>query len=210
MFDYARSPMRTAAAVLAVLALAPSCKDATESKKTGTLTPSAPAERDSGASSDGGLVPPRPDDWIETKVSKAKLKVRVPSGASVPSDRAGFDEKFVGSYFRVVMPSGYDVLFAERHGTSPTTDVAVDRLAFKAKTRDKGEVLYDAADGFVAIRDEGPPHGKHCETTACGKIGGRPICASGAGSRVDGTQVKTLTETECLAIVTIARSIQDP
>ena len=40
-------------------------------------------------------------------------------------------------------------------------------------------------------------------------FGGPPICASGAGSRDEGTQVKDMTETERLAVVTIARSIRD-
>lgn len=169
----------------------------------------ASVTRDASADSGFALSPPSADGWAETKVSKAKLVVRIPTGATTPADRAGFDDKFVGAYFRVMMPSGYDVLFAERHGASKTTDITTERLAFKAKTKGKGVFLYDSEDAIVTLRDDGPPAGKYCEVTACGKLGGRPICASGAGSREDGTQIKNMTETECLAVVTIARSIRD-
>jgi hypothetical protein len=152
------------------------------------------------------LTPPPADDWPEVKVGSATLAVRIPQGATVPSDRAGHDAKFAGSYFRVVLPSSYDVYFAERHG-SAANDVDTAKLAFRAKTKGKGIVLYEADDALVSQRDEAPL-GKHCETTACGKLDGRPICAIGTGGRVDGTLVKTLTETECLAVVTIARSIR--
>lgn len=204
--------------VIALCAMAAACdKNAADSTKTDAAppptasapTPDASAARDAGADGGFALAPPSADGFTETKISKAKLVVRIPTGATAPADRAGFDDKFVGAYFRVVMPSGYDVLFAERHGASPTTDITTERLAFKAKTKGKGVFLYDAEEAIVTLRDEGPPTGKHCEVTACGKLGGRPICASGAGSRDEGTQIKNMTETECLAVVTIARSIRE-
>lgn len=170
--------------------------------------PGTPAGADAGADGGFALAPPPPDDWSEVKVSKAKLKVRIPNGASVPDDRAGHDGTFAGSYFRVVMPSGYDVYFAERHGAA-APDIAAEKLAFRARTKGKGVFLYGALDAMVVERDDGPPLGKYCETTACGKVAGRPICASAAGARADGTIVKKLTETECLAVVTVARSISD-
>ncbi len=159
---------------------------------------------------DGGLAarPPKADDWEDVDVSKADLKVRVPSGAAVPADRAGHDAKFAGSFFRVVMPSGYDVLFAERHGAAGA-DVTAEKLAFRAKTKGKGVIVYEAPDAFVITReDSADAGGRYCESTACGTIAGRPICATATGGRTDGTIFKKLTDTECLAVVTIARSIK--
>jgi hypothetical protein len=198
--------MRWFVVSLLLMALSASCSRAKpETKSDADASPPA-ADAAGGSLS---LAPPPADDWQEVKVSNANVKIRVPTGATVPADRAGRDTKFAGSYFRVVMPSGTDVYFAERHGTADAGDVAIEKLAFRARAKDKGAVLYEADDALVVVRDEGPPVGKHCETTACGKIAGRPLCATAAGARVEGTQVKKLTETECLAIVTIARSIQD-
>jgi len=200
--------MRRPIALLIALALSSAAcnKNAADTTKPDATTTAA----SSSTGADGfALAPPSADGWADTKISRAKLVVRIPTGATAPAERAGFDDKFVGAYFRVMMPSGYDVLFAERHGASRTTDITTERLAFRAKTKGKGVFLYDAEDAIVTLRDEGPPAGKHCEATACGKIGGRPICASGAGSRDEGTQIKNMTETECLAVVTIARSIRD-
>lgn len=173
-----------------------------------SVSPTSSGAPDAEADTGFTLAPPRPDDWSEVKVTKAKVKLRVPSGAAVPDDRAGHDGSFAGSYLRVVMPSGYDVYFAERHGAA-APDLAAEKLAFQARTEGKGVFLYAAQDAMVVERDVGPPFGKYCETTACGKVAGRPICASAAGARADGTIVKKLTETECLAVVTIARSISD-
>lgn len=159
---------------------------------------------------DGAIAPTPPtgDDWVEADVAKANLKVRIPSGATVPADRAGQEAKFAGSFFRVVMPSGYDVLFAERHG-GDTTDVAAEKRAFQAKTRGRGAILYEADDAFVIRRDDGADAGgPYCEATACGKAGERRICATATGARIDGTIFKKLTDTECLAVVTIARSVK--
>jgi hypothetical protein len=159
---------------------------------------------------DGGLAPTPPagDDWDEVDITKANLRVRVPSGATVPAALAGRDAKFAGSFFRVVMPSGYDVLFAERHG-SDLTDVAAEKRAFRAKTKGVGAILYEAADAFVIRRDDGADAGgPYCETTACASVGERRICATATGSRIDGTIFKKLTDTECLAVVTIARSLK--
>lgn len=180
--------------------------DANRSDARPSTPPSSPSTTPAGAAL--ALAPPRPDDWAEQKLAKAKVKLRVPSGATVPTENAGHDGSFAGSYFRVVMPSGYDVYFAERHGAA-APDLATEKLAFKARTKGKGLFLYEAEDAMVVERDDGPPLGKYCETTACGKIAGRPICASAAGARAEGTVVKKLTETECLAVVTIARSIQE-
>lgn len=63
----------------------------------------------------------------------AKLKARIPSGAGIPSDRSRRDKAFVGSSFRVAMPSGYDVYFAERHtehaqARTPARDCSDHRL----------------------------------------------------------------------------------
>jgi hypothetical protein len=208
-------------AVVLVASGQPACsKDPVASKPDATAADAA-IERSASSSAahadgadaalpEGGLAltPPLADDWLQVKVGSAKLAVRIPQGATVPSDRAGYDAKFAGSYFRVVLPSSYDVYFAERH-SSAADDVETAKLAFRARTKGKGVVLYEAEDALVSQRDAGPPTGKHCETTACGKISGRPICAIAAGARVDGTLVKRLTETECLAVVTIARSIRD-
>src|SRR5688572_20720402 len=46
-------------------------------------------------------APPPTDDWQQVKVSAAKLTVKIPQGASVPEDKAGADDAFAGSYFRV-------------------------------------------------------------------------------------------------------------
>jgi hypothetical protein len=216
--------------LLAVSSLACS-KDGTDAKKTdppaeatAAVTADAATDASVGATvdaavdagaidaslPDGGLAPTPPagDDWQELDVSKADLKVRIPSGATVPADRAGHDAKFAGSFFRVVMPSGYDVLFAERHG-SETADVAAEKRAFRAKTKGTGAILYEAADAFVIHRDDGADAGgPYCEVTACAKAGERRICATATGARIDGTIFKKLTDTECFAVVTIARSIK--
>jgi hypothetical protein len=206
--------MRTLVAPFVVIALLACSKDGGDTKKADAApsTASANASASAAAPADGGfaLAPPPADDWQEVKLAKAKVKLRVPGGATVPSDRAGHDAKFAGSFFRVVLPSGYDVYFAERHGSADAgADVTAEKLAFRARTKGKGVFLYEADDAMVVVRDEGPPAGKYCETTACGKLSGRPICAIAAGARIDGTQVKKLTETECLAVVTIARSIHE-
>ena len=204
--------MSTPVASLVVMALLAcssfACsKDGAEGKK-----PTAAATTET---SDGGApTPPAADDWEEVDVSKAEVKVRIPRGATVPADRAGHDAKFAGSFFRVVMPSGYDVLFAERHGNEGG-DVAAEKRAFHAKTKGTGAVLYDAPDAFVIRREAGPGAGAdgsagrpYCETTACGNVGDRRICATATGARIDGTLFERLTDSECLAVVTVARSIK--
>lgn len=212
-----------AAALLASSSSTACSKDAPDPKKTATAAASAapsgdasaaaPAPADASADAslpDGGLAPTPPsvDTWQEFDVPKANVKVRIPSGATVPAEYAGHDAKFAGSFFRVLMPSGYDVLFAERHGNE-STDVTAEKLAFRAKTKGKGTVVYEAPDAFVITRDEGPDAGGvYCEVTACSKVGGTAICATATGARTDGTMFKRLTDTECLAVVSIARSIK--
>ena len=198
------------AAALLVSSSSTACsKDAPDTKKTAAT---AASEAPSGDASlpDGGLAPtpPSADAWQEFDVPKAKLKVRVPSGATVPAELAGRDAKFAGSFFRVLMPSGYDVLFAERHGNE-SADVTAEKLAFRAKTNGKGTIVYEAPDAFVITRDDGPDGGGvYCEVTACSKVGSATICATAAGARTDGTMFKRLTDTECLALVSIARSMK--
>ncbi len=212
------------ASVVAVAFLASSSstacsKDAPDPKKTAPAAASdapigdASAAADANADAslpDGGLAPtpPSAETWQEFDVPKAKVKVRIPSGATVPAELAGRDAKFAGSFFRVLMPSGYDVLFAERHGNE-SPDVTAEKLAFRAKTKGKGTVVYEAPDAFVITRDDGPDAGGvYCEVTACSKVGNTAICATATGARTDGTMFKRLTDTECLAVVSIARSIK--
>jgi hypothetical protein len=210
-----------AAALLASSSSTACSKDTPDPKKTAPAAASdspsgdasAPALADASADAslpDGGLAPtpPSADTWQEFNVPKANVKVRIPSGATVPAEFAGHDAKFAGSFFRVLMPSGYDVLFAARHGNE-STDVTAERLAFRAKTKGKGTIVYDAPDAFVITRDEGPDAGGvYCEVTACSTVGNTAICATATGARTDGTMFKRLTDTECLAVVSIARSIK--
>jgi hypothetical protein len=199
-----------AAALLASSSSTACSKDAPDSKQSSTPAPALADASADASLPDGGLAPtpPSADAWQEFDVPKANVKVRVPSGATVPAEHAGHDAKFAGSFFRVLMPSGYDVLFAERHGNE-STDVTAEKLAFRAKTKGKGTVVYEAPDAFVITRDEGPDAGGvYCEVTACSKVGGTAICATTTGARTDGTMFKRLTDTECLAVVSIARSIK--
>jgi hypothetical protein len=220
-----RSPLASVVAVALLVSSPAACsKDSPEPKRTATAAAEAAVAVDASASDafaadaadvdatlpDGGLapMPPSADDWQEVDVSKANVKVRIPSGATVPAEHAGHDAKFAGSFFRVVLPSGYDVLFAERHG-SESADVTAEKQAFRAKTKGKGAIVYEAPDAFVITRDEGASAGgPYCEVTACNKVAGHPMCATATGARRDGTMFKKLTDTECLAVVTIARSIK--
>lgn len=205
------------AAVLLASSSSTACsKGAPDSGKTAAPAPAPPAAATPTNGSadaslpDGGLAPtpPSADAWQELDVPKANVKVRVPSGATVPAGHAGHDAKFAGSFFRVLMPSGYDVLFAERHGNE-SADVTAEKLAFRAKTKGKGTIVYEAPDAFVITRDDGPDGGGvYCEVTACSKVGSTTICATAAGARTDGTMFKRLTDTECLAVVSIARSMK--
>ncbi|MDB5213628.1 MAG: hypothetical protein JWO86_1555 [Myxococcaceae bacterium] len=223
---FMRSPLASAVAAALLVSSSAACskenspdtvKPAVDAAKAGVAI-DASASDASGADAtdvdaslpDGGLAPtpPSADDWQEVDVSKANVKIRVPSGATVPAEHAGHDAKFAGSFFRVVLPSGYDVLFAERHGNE-STDITVEKQAFRAKTKGKGAIVYEAPDAFVITRDEGADAGgKYCEVTACTKVAGHAMCATAAGARHDGTMFKKLTDTECLAVVTIARSIK--
>lgn len=162
----------------------------------------------SDASSDAAAALPATDAWEEVKVKPAKARLRIPKGASIPADRAGRDETFARSYFRVLMPSGYDVYFAERHGTT-AVDIAVDKLAYRSKPKAAVSFLFEADDAVVVHRNDPEPAGSYCEVTACGKLGGKPMCVSNDGARIEGTQVKKLTEAECFAVVAMARSIRD-
>gem|GEM_PF-4626242 len=158
------------------------------------------------SASGGNVAPPPIEAFTETRLAKAKLRVRLPPGATVPTDQAGIDEGFAGRHFRVIFASGYDVYFAERHG-SGADDIAAERHAYRTKARANARFLYEAADAVVVRREDPPPLGAYCEVTACHQVGGRPFCASFEGARVDGTHVAKLTDDECLAVVTIARSI---
>jgi hypothetical protein len=151
-------------------------------------------------------APPPVDDWQEVKVKAAKLSVKIPQGATIAEDKAGADKAFAGSYFRVKMPSGYDLYFAEQKGKD-TVDIVAEKRRYRLDTEKKIELVYEADDAIVVNRTEDPPAGKYCETTACGRIAGRPICASHAGALREGQEVKKLTDVECLAVVAIARSI---
>lgn len=205
-----RSPLASVVAMALLVSSTAACsKDSPDPRKTAVATASATPAEDASLP-DGGLAPspPSADGWPELDIAKADIKVRVPSGATVPPDHAGHDAKFAGSFFRVVMPSGYDVLFADRHG-SESTDVTAEKQAFRAKTKGKGTIVYEAADAFVITRDEGPDAGGvYCEVTACTKVAGHAMCATATGARTDGTMFKRLTDTECLAVVSIARSIK--
>lgn len=151
-------------------------------------------------------APPPIDDWQEVKVKPAKLSVKVPKGASIADDKAGADDAFAGSRFRVKMPSGYDLYFAEHKGAD-LVDIVAEKRRYRLDTTNKIQLVYEADDAIVVNRVEDPPAGKYCEVTACGRIAGRPICASHAGALKDGQEVKKLTDVECLAVVAIARSI---
>lgn len=151
-------------------------------------------------------APPPIDDWQDVKVKAAKLSVKIPKGASILEDKSGADEAFAGSYFRVKMPSGYDLYFAEQKGKD-TVDIVAEKRRYRLDTEKKIELVYEADDAIVVNRTEDPPAGKYCETTACGRLQGRPICASHAGALRTGQDIKKLTDVECLAVVAIARSI---
>jgi hypothetical protein len=151
-------------------------------------------------------APPPIDDWQQVKVKNAKLSVKVPKGAIVSEDKAGADEAFAGSWFRVKMPSGYDLLFAENKGKDPV-DIVAEKRRYRLDSEKKIALVYEADDAVVVNRSEDPPAGKYCEVTACGRIEGRPICASHAGALRAGQEIRKLTEVECLAVVAIARSI---
>lgn len=152
-------------------------------------------------------APPPTDDWQEVKVKAAKLSVKIPKGATIAEDKAGADDAFAGSYFRVKMPSGYDLYFAEQKGKD-TVDIVAEKRRYRLDTEKKIELVYEADDAIVVNRIEDPPAGTYCETTACGRIAGRPICASHAGALRTGQEVKKLTDVECLGVVAIARSIK--
>lgn len=151
-------------------------------------------------------APPPTDDWQVVKVKDAKLSVKIPKGASVPEDKAGADDAFAGSYFRVKMPSGYDLYFGEHKGKD-SVDIVAEKRRYRLDTEKKIELVYEADDAIVVNRAEDPPAGKYCEVTACGRLSGRPICASHAGALRAGQEIKKLTDVECLAVVAIARSI---
>lgn len=151
-------------------------------------------------------APPPTDDWHEVKVTPAKLSVKIPKGATIADDKAGAEDAFAGSYFRVKMPSGYDLYFAEHKGKD-SVDIIAEKRRYRLDTEKKIELVYEADDAIVVNRTEDPPAGKYCEATACGRIAGRPICASHAGALRAGQEIKKLTDTECLAVVAIARSI---
>ena len=151
-------------------------------------------------------APPPIDDWQEVKVKDAKLVVKIPKGASLIEGKAGADDAFAGSYFRVKMPSGYDLFFAEHKGKD-SVDIVAEKRRYRLDTTKSIELVYEADDAIVVNRSEDPPAGKYCEATACGRLNGRPICASHAGALRAGQDVKKLSEVECLAVVAIARSI---
>jgi hypothetical protein len=151
-------------------------------------------------------APPPVDDWQTVKVKAAKLSVKIPQGASIIEDRSGADEAFAGSFFRVKMPSGYDLYFAEQKGKD-SVDIVAEKRRYRFDTEKKIELVYEADDAIVVNRTEDPPAGQYCETTACGRIEGRPICASHAGALKAGQNIKKLSDVECLAVVAIARSI---
>jgi hypothetical protein len=176
----------------------PSSSHSVAAKPSGWVSPPVSAAKTA--------APPPIDDWQDVKVKGAKLSLKVPKGATVPDDKAGVDPKFAGSYLRIKMPSGYDLYFAEHHGKD-SVDIAAEKRRYQLDTTKKIQLVYEADDAVVVNRIEDPPAGKYCETTACGRIEGRPICASHAGALIEGQEVKKLTETECLAVVAIARSI---
>jgi len=151
-------------------------------------------------------APPPVDDWQEVKVKAAKLSVKIPKGASIPEDKAGADDAFAGSHFRVKMPSGYDLYFGEQKGKD-TVDIVAEKRRYRLDSDKKIQLVYEADDAIVVNRTEDPPAGTYCEATACGRIQGRPICASHAGALKDGQEIRKLTDVECLAVVAIARSI---
>jgi hypothetical protein len=203
--------MRTAALSLLCLALV-----ACPKKEDPPPVPGSPSSSVSASAKPAGWVappvsaaktaaPPPIDDWQEVKVKAAKLSVRIPKGASISDDNAG-DDKFAGSFFRVKMPSGYDLLFAEHHGKD-AVDIAAEKRRYQLDTTKKIQLVYESDESVVVNRSEDPPTGKYCEVSACGRIAGRPICASHAGALIAGTEVKKLTDVECLAVVAIARSI---
>lgn len=211
---HVRSPR--AASVLVMIAFAAFLMGTSKKKEPPPPAPgsssAAPPATPSGAvappvSAAKSATPPAADDWREVKISKAKLAVKLPPGATIREDASGRDPSFAGSYFRVKMPSGYDLYFAEHHGLEAIDIVAVKR-SYQQKRGEKIDLVFDAPDAVVVNRAEGPPAGKYCEVTACGRIGEAPICASHAGALIDGTTVKKLTPDECLAVVTMARSIR--
>lgn len=176
----------------------PSSSTSVSAKPAGWVSPPVSAAKTA--------APPPIDDWQEVKVKRAKLSVKIPKGASIPDDKAGVDDTYAGSYFRIKMPGGYDLYFAEHHGKEPV-DIVAEKRRYQLDTQKKIQLVYEAEDAIVVNRTEDPPAGRYCETTACGKISGRPICASHAGALNDGQEVRKLTDVECLAVVAIARSI---
>jgi hypothetical protein len=175
--------------VLAMAFMAASC-DRGRSDSPSETPPSVPAE-----------------GWHEIRLPRAKVALHVPEGSKVPRDRSAYEESFAGRSFRVVLPSGYDVLFAERHGPSGA-DVELEKRRYGRARGEDLEILHEAQDALVVRRTQPGSRGTHCEVTACSFATGHPVCAVQEGSRIDGAHVQNLTETECFAVVTIARSLR--
>ena len=124
-------------------------------------------------------APPPTDAWREVLIPKTGVAVRLPEGATVAQDLAGHDPAFAGSYFRIVMPSGYDLFVAEQHGRE-AVDIAAEKRRYLLDEERKIELVYEANDAVVVNRTGEPPAGKYCEVTACGRLSGRPLCATHA------------------------------
>jgi hypothetical protein len=210
------SPSRMLLVLLAVAGLfGGACKDKEDPPPASGSPPSSdPAEPKPTASAgpagavsaDKTAAPPPTDDWREVLISKAGVAVQLPDGATVPQELAGHDLAFAGAYFRVVMPSGYDLYFAEQHGKEGV-GIAAEKRRYLLDKENDIELVYEADDAVVVNRVGKPPAGKYCEVTACGRLAGRPLCATHAGAIIDGDQVRKLTDVECLSVVAIARSI---
>jgi hypothetical protein len=180
------------ASPLVALVLAAACRSA---------EPPAPDERAPGEV-------PSSDGWERVSLGKAKVAFRIPDGAAVDEDRAGHDESFAGTRFRVTMPSGYDVLFAERH-PSGEGDVIAEKRRYEATREERVRTLFAADDAIVVHRSgDEAEGGAHCEVTACSSDAQNPICAVQQGARIEGTHARRLTEAECFAVVAVARSIE--
>lgn len=156
-------------------------------------------------SSQGGV--PSADEWATFVAPAAKLKLKLPPGTQLVPNGNGIDPAFAGAYVRFKFPSGYEAYFAER-STNDAVDIAQETRSYEEPGRSATTFLVRAGDAVVVRRKEGPPFGTYCEVTACGTLKGKPICALAEGALDEFGKITKMAESECLAMVAIARSIE--
>lgn len=156
---------------------------------------------------------PSTDGWTEVTLDAAGVVLSVPPGAKVNEEASGNDEGFAGRYISVVMPSGYELYFAQDTGTP--MDFAEQKRWYQEDANGFDGFVFEAADAHVARRKDGAPVGDYWEASACSPpipVGtasdGKPLCARSAGASIEDDTVTKMTNDEVLAVVAIARSIK--